>query len=319
MAACALALVSHCNRTGDVSEAKSPVGVPRAACHPRHAVSKVGSAKATFKDAAEAGLENETDMIAAIANDPRSERAWDAVHGLAGRGDEAVKPLADALAQAATPEQVRLIATALAMIGSTDAVNVIWAAALAKTESPMRSAMMEALDNISSQEGVNLTASALVATTDPDLVAAATRVLSRGATADTVDFIQELHADPAVPPHFRPQLVAALRLIESPAAVTVLEGLAGRADLPELAAAAAESLSKQGTGEAALALANAYANTSPDDPFNDSLRRVLVEKFANLDVTPDNQTYLSTQAKQSTDPALRDAARQALALAALSH
>lgn len=248
-----------------------------------------------------------------IASDPTSEAAFIAARLLAEGGQDAEHQLIAALAQANTLEHARMLAAALAMNGSGDAVEAIWKRALIQPDTRTREALLSAFDNVTNPEGISLIASALVATHDPDVVLAATRTLARAATTDTVDFLAELYSTPARPSAQRTQILTALSAVTNPQAIAALGSLATRVAQPDLAGAAASSLAKSGTAIATLALSDAFHSIHGNDPESDALRQRLLENFAATRVTRDNVALITQQSAQSTSPAWQATAQRLVA------
>lgn len=253
------------------------------------------------------------DDLALIASAPMSEDAFAAACRLADQGDKALPALTEALGNARNAEHARLLASALARIGTGDAVDAIWHAALGQPDPKMRDATLEACDTLTNPEGISLLASALASTSDPAFVQAATRTLGRAATVDAVDFLAELYAEQPGLIEQRSQLVTAMRLIANPSAIPALSDLARRTDMPEMATAAASSLAKMGNATSALALRDAYEALPAGHVTADALRQSLLDAFINLNLTADNAPLMAFFAEQSPSAEWRAASQALLA------
>ena len=253
-----------------------------------------------------------------IASAPNSDAAFAAAQQLADVGPEVEAQIIAALSQAFKPEHARALAAVLAMIGSADAVEAIWNRALTQSDAAARTALLGSFDHVTNPEGVSLIASALAASDDSAVVRAATRTLARAATADTVNVLSELYAEPARQPEQRAQILTAISAITNPQAVAALGALASQVQQPELAAAAAASLAKSGTAEASMALSDAFLTLAGSAPETDALRQRLLETFATSRVTSDNAAYIATQSRLSISAAWQTAAQNLIANAGQS-
>ncbi|MDB6005719.1 MAG: hypothetical protein JWR15_2706 [Prosthecobacter sp.] len=261
---------------------------------------------------------NASQCLQTIASAPASEAAFAAARQLAQAGPEVEAQIIAALSQAALPEHARALASALAMIGSADAIEAIWNHALKNSDPALRTALLGSFDHVTNPEGVSLIASALAVSDDSEVISAATRTLARAATADTVNVLAELYAQPARQPEQRAKILTAISAVTNPQAVTALGQLATQVQQPELAAAAAASLAKSATAESAIALSDAYLTLTGSDPETEALRQRLLETFATSHVTPDNAAYIATQSQLSISPAWQAAAQHLIASAAQS-
>lgn len=244
-----------------------------------------------------------------VLSEPGSDAAFAAACRLAGRGAEVLPEVMAALHQAATPEQARLLATILARIGTEDAVEAMWNAAVAQTDPAMRQAFADAMDSLSSEEGITLLVSALAGTQDPIITQAAIRTLSRAARADTIHHLMELYVSQPNISSQRSQLVAALESIAAPVAVPAL-GEAVRAwQTPELSLAAARSLTKMGTTASVQALRDAILALPVESDAAQVLRQRLIDLFASVRVTAENAPLLTDMADHPPSSLWTDATR----------
>ena len=253
-----------------------------------------------------------------IASAPNSDAAFAAARQLAEAGSELEAQIIAALSQAVSPEHARALASVLAMMGSADAIEAIWNRALTQPDAVIRTALLSSLDNVTNPEGISLIASALAASEDSEVVRAATRTLARAATADTVNVLAELYAEPARQPEQRAQILTAISAVTNPQAVTALGLLASQVRQPELAAAAATSLAKSGTAEASVALSDAFLTLTGSDPETEALRQRLLETFATSRVTSDNAAYIANQSRLSISTSWQTAAQNLIANAGKS-
>jgi hypothetical protein len=270
------------------------------------------SAKSTRPNTTKADF-NADQCLQTIASAPNSDAAFAAARQLAEAGLEVEAQIIAALSQAVSPEYARALASVLAMIGSADAVEAIWNRALTQPDAAARTALLTSFDHVTNPEGVSLIASALAASEDSEVVRAATRTLARAATADTVNVLAELYAEPARQPEQRAQILTAISAVTNPQAVTALGLLASQVQQPELAAAAATSLAKSGTAEASVALSDAYLTLTGSDPETEALRQRLLETFATSRVTSDNAAYIANQSRLSISGAWQIAAQNLIA------
>ena len=250
-------------------------------------------------------------LLSLIDTAPQSDEAFAAMQALGQAGKDTEAQLIAALAKASNAAKAQVLASALAINGSEDAVDAIWRASIAVKDPQMRTAILTAFDHVTTTEGINLIASAIIASSDAEVLQAAMRTVARASTADTVDFLGELYIASASQPALRTQIATALTTITTPDAEPALSALARRGDLPDLASAAATSLAKSGSASASLALALAFESTPPGTP----LAQTQLESFSGTRVTEDNIAFLTMQAEQSTSPEWRATAQKILSAA----
>lgn len=253
-------------------------------------------------------------LLLTLSQAPASDEAFQATVRLANQGPASLKAILEALRTARTPEEARLLATALAMNGSGDAVEGLIQQVIAVTDPAKRTAMLEGLNNLTQPEGVTLLASAFSTTDNVEVLQAASAVIARAAVPDTVDYLVEIYGEA---PRFQgqqEQVLSALRGIQNPAALPALTATAGRTDAPELSSAAMASLAKLGTAEAVLALRQAYEMLHAQAPESDQSVRLL-ETFQGIPVTAQILPMIATMAENGPSPAWAEAARQMLAQA----
>ena len=279
------------------AEGASPASTPSVSMSPRPGT--VGESSSTSA------------LIATIVHEPASEMAFQAAVGLANQGPEAMQTVLEALRKAQTAQEAGLLATALAMNGSGDSVEGLIQVVLSETDASKRTAMLEALNNLTHPEGVTLLASAFSATDDSEVITAASGVIARAAVPDTVDYLAEIYAESPRFPSQQDNVLAALRGIQNPSTLPSLTATAQRADAPELSAAAATSMAKLGTPEAVLALRDAYNAVHAQSPESDLALRLL-ETFEGMSVDAQNLPLIATIAENGPSHVWAEAARRML-------
>lgn len=249
------------------------------------------------------------ELLRLITAEPKSDRAFQAASRLSGLGPAGVKALIAALQKAEGADEARLLATALAMNGSGDAIEGLFQTVIASTVPEKSAAMLGALDNLTNPEGVTLLASVFAATGEHHILQAANAVFARSAVSDTVDFLAELFVEQSGAPDQRNKMLAALQGIRNPGAIPGLGSAAARADLPEFAEAAAAALVKIGTSEAVLALRDAYGVLSKDATGSAAAVRLL-EAFESMTPSSENAPLIAATAEDGPSAAWSDAAQR---------
>lgn len=141
----------------------------------------------------------------------------------------------------------------------TDEAMQAWSDAIhAEPDSMTRLHMVAALDALSTDNGLELVASALAFATDETVLEAVNRTISRSADPDTIAHIVELATGSELRPGQQQRALTALEQITNAYAT---EGLAQAAlnPNPEVRRAAATSLAQMDSPEAAQALLNVLA------------------------------------------------------------
>ncbi|MFN0125508.1 MAG: HEAT repeat domain-containing protein [Verrucomicrobiales bacterium] len=292
------------SRSPEAESSPAPRGELQAPTEPKRVA---GVHAAAVSPASVSPPKSINDACAIIAADPSSEASHEAAYWLSTLGPEAMPSLRAALANAMSLEERRLLAAAVGRMDDADAVQALLEIAVNEPEPANREAVLEGLDALASEESIAFLASALAATSDPTVVEAIGRTVSRGATAEVVDFLAELFAEqPALAPQ-RLNLVAAMSAIANPEATAALGDVAKRADLADLADAAARSLAKLGTSASLLALHDAHESLDPSMPEQEWLRARLRETVESMRPTTANIPLILMQAAQSPDPDWRAA------------
>jgi hypothetical protein len=161
-----------------------------------------------------------------------------------------------------TVERVRA-ARALASIGSHEALQALFDAIWAETDTVMQQSLVSALDTFGDIETIDSLVSLLESPEEPEIHAAVIDAISRLAQESTVEYLAELANNATGGSGALAPAVRALSAIRNEESVPALASILSREDAsPLVRQAAATSLARMGTKESLLHLAGAGANSS---------------------------------------------------------
>lgn len=180
--------------------------------------------------------------IAALPQGYRAEELPEFARLLAARGPESVVTVASALATAGSDTARGVLADALALIGTADAVQELCAAAVQAPDDSGTAAIASAFRGLGNPDTVPMLASVFSQTEDPQLLAEAGAAIRRLADANGVLALSDLMKEDGQLHSQRAALLEILAGVSSPAARPALEALAADETDPECAAAASRAL-----------------------------------------------------------------------------
>jgi HEAT repeat protein len=214
---------------------------------PQRATGSATSGEVLTLTAEEAAALSAADLSLKLAAWPEGQathRLPEFARLLAARGPGAVHDIASALATAGSNSARGVLADALALIGSAEAVQELCTAAVKVPAGAERAAIATAFRTLSQPEAVPVLASVFNQTSEPQLTAEAGAAIQRLADARGVLALVELMNEDGQLHSQREALLLVLSGIQSPAARPALEALAADQTDPERAAAAAKALRK---------------------------------------------------------------------------
>lgn len=215
----------------------------------------------------------------------------------------------DDFSSARTPFEKRNLADALINQGTEEAL-AIWGTALLRESDPaFRLAMLEALDHLNGEIGVEMVTSLLERSDEPDIAGAVKRTLSRLGTSDTVEYLSEIYLGAESDQMRRQHVLEAVGSIRNAAAVP---GLVQVADQPELGheftGEAFSSLGKIGDPASLLAISSLCETLSPEHFVQRHQALLAIASIRN----PESRAVLEELAANSAQPAVAIAAADAL-------
>lgn len=184
--------------------------------------------------------------VAGLPQGFRADELPEVARLLASRGPESVIPIAAALATAGSDTARGVLADALALIGTADAVQALCSAAVQAPDAPAGSAIAAAFRGLGNPDVVPMLATVFSQTGDPGLLAEAGDAIRRLADAHGVLALAELMNEDGQFHSQRAALLEVLAGVRSPAARPALEALAAEESDPECAAAARKALADGG-------------------------------------------------------------------------
>lgn len=228
---------------------------------------------------------------------------------LAGLGEGAVVDLGTALRRVPGIPAKKVLARALARLGSSESVDQLVGSLNALTDPAERAAIVGQLGGITNTLGLETLTSSLATVSDPALRSSLISAVSQLATADTVDYLAELYRQAPNVPEQPQNVLSALGAISNPAATSALSDLAGAAPELPLQYAAVLSLSRIGTPDALEGLVSAVLRTGDTNP---DFRQAVLSALQGV-ANPQSASWLQQQLSAATLPAdLSTALSQAL-------
>jgi HEAT repeat protein len=227
------------------------------------------------------------------------EEATRLAAAMADLGPSAVDELGSAMQSASSLPAKTAVAQALALIGTSEAVDQLVPGLLSIPDPAQRAIATQALDSLSDPIGLETLTSALATSDDPILLHSINAAISRMATGDTVQFLTELYrAQPQIPS--QPDgVAAALSTITSPDATDALRQIVSTAPELTLQTAAANSLALTGTADALEGLVGGLFRVGDTNP---SYRQTLLTLLANVS-NPESASWLQSESASPNLPA----------------
>lgn len=205
--------------------------------------------------------------VALAAGDPNTGRRLAIVEKLAALGPGAEPLLGGALLNARTEVERSILADALARIGTSEAVENLFAALQATTDPAARARLLQALDALPPGQPLETLASTLTLALDPQVRDGVVATIARAADTSTVEFLHEMYHEPEAFGGQATNVLAALGSIRNPGATAALSTLLRTSGEVPVMQNAAASLGKIGTADALQAIADALlvvGSTNPD-------------------------------------------------------
>jgi len=221
------------------------------------------------------------------------------IRRLAALGEGAVSDLGAAMRAAPGAGAKLILAQALALIGTSEAVDQMITTLRAVTDPAEQASLVHAFDALANRAGLETLTSALASVEDPTLSRQLIGVIGHLATGDTVQFLAEMYREQPNIPSQPDNVVAALAGINTPDAVTALAQLASEAPELPLQYAAARALGAIGTPEALegiLSAAFRVGNTNP------AFRQDLLSTLQSV-TNPQAAAWLEQQSRSPNLPA----------------
>lgn len=201
--------------------------------------------------------------------------------------EESVEDLSHRFQAASSMEERGMLADALAMKGSGEAVLELLTQVLSEPDMNNRRALAEALKNLADKDGLETLLSANAATKDPTVLQQVIEAAGRMATPESVEFLVSLYRGQAVFPGQLRAVRQTLSQISSPEATRMLGTVATTATEPGLIEAAAHGLSKIDNPAALQRLVDTIAHVGTKDA---SLRASLLQLLGRIN-NPSTQAY----------------------------
>ena len=217
---------------------------------------------------------------------------------LAALGEGAVEDLGDALRAASTLAARKIIAQALAKIGTSEAVDQIIAGLRGIPDPTQQAELIQAFAALTSPASLETLTSTLASVEDPRLAKSLAEMIGTLATNDTVRFLTEMYREAPSIPAQPDNVVAALTAVHNPAAATALTELATTAPELSLQYAAAQSLGVIGTPDALEGLISAAFRVGDTNP---ALRQAVLKALASA-TNPEAAAWLQQQSQSPTLP-----------------
>ena len=217
---------------------------------------------------------------------------------LAALGEGAIEDLGAALRAAPTLAARRIIAQALAKIGTSEAVDQIIAGLRGIPDPTQQAELIQAFATLSTPGSIETLTSSMASVEDPQLANSLAEMIGTLASNDTVRFLTEMYREAPSIPAQPDNVVAALTAIHNPAATSALSELATTAPELSLQYAAARSLGVIGTPNALEGLVSTafrVGNTNPE------LRQAILNSLASA-ANPEAKAWLQQQSHSPTLP-----------------
>ena len=228
-----------------------------------------------------------------IANPPQLDRkpvrltAGERLQRVAELSKKPVSELSERFQAAKSAKERAILADALAMSGSGEAVLELLTQILSEPDMNRLRALAEALKNLTDKDGLETLMSANAATRDPTVLRQVIEAAGRMVTSESVEFLVSLYRGQAVFPSQLRAVGQTLSQISSPEATRMLGTVATTATEPGLIEAAAHGLSKIDNPAALQRLIDTIAHVGTKDA---SLRASLLQLLGRMN-NPSTQAY----------------------------
>jgi HEAT repeat protein len=254
--------------------------------------------------------QTQTDVLAEVtlaAADPSMGRRLAMVEKLAALGPGFERLLGDALQAAHSNAERGILADALARIGTSEAVQTLFAAVQSTPEPAVRAQLLQALNALPPGQPLETLTSTLALPLDPQVRDAIVATISRAADANTVEFLGEMYHEPEAAGGQSANILAALGSITNPGATAALSTLLRTSGEVPIMQNAAFSLGKIGTSDSLKAIADSLQVVGGTNP---ELRQSFLDIIQSVTST-EARDWLQKNAA-STDPGLAQSAAAAL-------
>ena len=198
-----------------------------------------------------------------------------------------VEELSRRFQSARSHEERSILADALAMKGSGEAVLELLTQILSETNMNQRRVLAEALKNLSDKDGLETLLSANAATRDPTVLRHVIEAAGRMATPESIEFLVSLYRGKAIFPGQLRAVAQTLSQISSPNAARMLGTVATTATEPGLIEAAAHGLAKINSPASMQRLVDTIAHIGTGDT---TLRVSLLHLLARMNA-PSTEAY----------------------------
>lgn len=204
--------------------------------------------------------------VALAARDSNRGRRLAMVEKLAALGPGAERLLSGALLNANNDVERAMLADALTRIGTSEAVEGLFAALQATTDPAVRAQLLQALNALPPGQPLETLASTLTMALDPQLRDGVVATIARAADTNTVEFLNEMYHEPEAFGGQATNILAALGSIRNPDATTALSTLLRTSGEVPVMQNAAASLGKIGTDTSLQAIADALLVIGETNP-----------------------------------------------------
>ena len=247
--------------------------------------------------------------IALAASDPNMGRRLTMVEKLAALGPGFEKLLGDALQAARSNAERGILADSLARIGTSEAVETLFAAVQTATDPAVRAQLLQAVNRRPPGQPLETLASSLTRPLDPQVRDGIVATIARAADTNTVEFLNEMYHEPEAVGGQSANILAALGSINNSGATTALSTLLRTSGEVPVMQNAAASLGKIGTTDSLQAVADSLQVIGTTNPELRQYFLGIVQAVSNTEA----RDWLKKTAV-STDPGLAEAASAALSL-----
>ena len=231
----------------------------------------------------------------------------DELNRLVALGVNAFPLIKQRFAFATNLEEKTLLSDALVQIGTDEAMQEFANIILNEKDLSHRVAMMVAFDAISKPATLELAISFLSITSDPIVLDAVNRTVARMGNANTVQFLTELYSESESVVWQRQNVLASLKSIRNPQAITPLGELVFQSPIAEISQAGALSLSKIGSADALTTLVDAFSQL----PESRIAEREFVINQISAIRNPESALLLESLAASSGDLLIQHASNEA--------
>ncbi len=255
-------------------------------------------------------MQTRADVLAEVsfaAVDPSMGRRLAMVEKLAALGHGFESLLGDALQAANSDVERGILADSLARIGTSEAVETLFAAVQAATEPAVRAQLLQALNALPPGQPLEALASILTHPIDPQVRDAIVATIARAADTNTVEFLNEMYHEPEAAGGQSANILAALGSISNPGATAALTTLLRTSGEVPVMQNAAASLGKIGTTDSLQAVTDSLQVIGVTNPDLRQYFLGIIQAVSNTEA----RDWLQKNAI-STDPGLAQAAAAAL-------